>query len=93
MEIIFTKGALNNLKEIQTYIYKYNRSAAKKVHAHIIEKIETMLSQNPAIGRLGQNLRTRELIITKYPYVVPYQMRDGVIYILRVLHTSRKWES
>ena len=44
------------------------------------------------MGRAGRVLRTRELVITKFPYIVPYQVRDNNIYILRVLHTSRIWD-
>ncbi len=88
----FSKSALSDLTSIQKYIYENNREAAKRVVEHIIEMIETVLVPNPAAGRAGRVLRTRELVITKYPYIVPYQVREDVIYILRVLHTSRKWD-
>ena len=63
----------------------------KKVVSYIINQIENILPQMPSIGRAGRVLRTRELVITKYPYIVPYQVRDNSIFILRVLHTSKKW--
>lgn len=91
-KVKFTSSSLKDLKSIQEYIYENNRKAAQKVVAHIIEKIETVIIPNPAAGRAGRVLRTRELVISKYPYIVPYQVRDDVIYILRVLHTSRKWK-
>ena len=72
------------------YIYENNKKTAKEVVAHIIERIETIIVPNPSAGRAGRVLRTRELVITKYPYIVPYQVRENTIYILRVLHTSRK---
>ena len=87
----FSKSAVNDLNSIREYIYDNNKDAAKEVVSYIIEKIETILVVNPAAGRAGMVLRTRELVISKYPYIVPYQVRDDVIYILRVLHTSRKW--
>ena len=89
--IRFSKSAVNDLNSIREYIYDNNKEAAKEVVSYIIEKIETILVVNPAAGRAGRVLRTRELVISKYPYIVPYQVRDDVIYILRVLHTSRKW--
>lgn len=91
-KVKFTSSSLKDLKSIQEYIYENNREAAQKVVVHIIEKIETVIIPNPAAGRAGRVLRTRELVISKYPYIVPYQVRDDVIYILRVLHTSRKWK-
>lgn len=87
----FSKSATNDLKAIKKYICADNILAAQDVVSHIIEKIETVLVPNPSAGRAGRVLRTRELVITKYPYIVPYQVREDVIYILRVLHTSRKW--
>ncbi len=89
--IRFSKSAVNDLNSIREYIYDNNKEAAKEVVSYIIEKIETVLAVNPAAGRAGRVLRTRELVISKYPYIVPYQVRDDVVYILRVLHTSRKW--
>ena len=87
----FSQSAAEDLESIQKYIYENNRKAAKEVVAYIINSIETVLVLNPAAGRAGRVLRTRELVISKYPYIVPYQVREDVIYILRVLHTSRKW--
>ena len=89
-EIIFTVLAQNDLRAIKKYICCDNFSAAKEVVKHILGCIEK-LKDNPSIGRAGRVLRTRELIISKYPYIVPYQVRDDNVYILRVLHASRKW--
>lgn len=92
MEIRFTELAAEDLQRIREYIYENNKKAAKEVVEHIIERIETVIAPNPSAGRAGRVLRTRELVVKKYPYIVPYQVRENVIYILRVLHTSRKWE-
>ncbi len=90
--IKFSNSSIKDLDAIQKYIYENNREAAKEVVSYIIKSIETILPENPAAGRSGRVLRTRELVITKYPYIVPYQIRNETIYILRILHTSRKWE-
>ncbi len=92
MQILFTQSAKEDLHSIQKFICNNNNIAAKQVISHILEKISTILPQNPAAGRQGRVLRTRELVISKYPYIVPYQVRDNNIYILRVLHTSRKFK-
>ena len=88
--ILFSTLANEDLYSIKKYIYNDNIEASKTVIKHIITSIEK-LKENPAIGRAGRILRTRELVITKYPYIIPYQVRDNNIYILRVLHTSRAW--
>ena len=90
-KIIFTKSASNDLDCIKKYIYDDNANAAKEVVKHILSSIEQLLL-TPNIGRAGRVLRTRELIITKYPYIVPYQVKNNIVYVLRILHTSKKWE-
>lgn len=92
MEVRFSESSLEDLRSIREYICANNEESAKKVVAHILEQVETILIHNPAIGRAGRILRTREFVVSKYPYIVPYQVRENTIYILRVLHTSRKWE-
>ena len=53
--------------------------------------MEATLPGRPAIGRPGRVLGTRELVIGRLPYIVPYRVREKDIEILRVLHTSRRW--
>jgi len=89
-EIFFTAPAQADLQNIKKYLCADNFSAAQEVIKHIFECIE-ILKNNPSIGRTGRVLRTKELVISKYPYIAPYQVRGGNIYILRVLHTSQKW--
>ena len=89
-DIVFTVSAQEDLRAIKKYICCDNFSAAQEVVKRILESIEK-LKDNPSIGRAGRVLRTRELVISKYPYIVPYHVRDNNIYVLRVLHTSRKW--
>lgn len=90
MNIVFTVSSQEDLRAIKKYICCDNFSAAQEVVKHILGCIEN-LKDNPSIGKAGRVLGTRELIISKYPYIVPYQVRDNNVYILRVLHTSRKW--
>lgn len=92
MKVIISESALKDLRDIKEYIYENNQEAAVKVVDYIVERIETLLLPNPGIGRLGNVLRTRELVITKYPYIVPYRVVGDKLHILRVLHTSQKWE-
>ena len=90
-KIVFTIPAQEDLRAIKEYICCDNFSAAQEVVKQIIDYIEN-LKENPSLGRAGRVLRTRELVIPKYHYIVPYKVRENVIYILRVLHTSRKWK-
>ena len=83
MEVRFSESSLEDLRSIREYICANNEEAAKNVVAHILEQLETILPHNSAIGRAGRVLRTREFVISKYPYIVPYQVRENTIYILK----------
>ncbi|MCK4790011.1 MAG: type II toxin-antitoxin system RelE/ParE family toxin, partial [Desulfobacteraceae bacterium] len=44
-----------------------------------------------SLGRPGRVAGTRELVISGLPYIVVYTDQDGMVVILRVMHTSLKW--
>ena len=92
-KVEFSQKAFKDLESIKEYIYENNEVAAQKVVSYIIERIETVIAGNPSVGRAGRVLGTRELVLTKYPYLIPYFVKNNVVYIIRILHTSRKWNN
>ena len=89
MQIVWLKTALNNLDEISAFIAQDNLIAASQVINLIISQVN-LLSAQPAMGRSGRVLGTRELVITNTHYLVPYRIKNNTVEILRVFHTSRK---
>jgi toxin ParE1/3/4 len=57
----------------------------------ILQSVENLLPDNPHMGRHGRVPGTRELVIPRTPYIVPYRLLDEAIQILRVYHGSRRW--
>ncbi|TAK76821.1 MAG: type II toxin-antitoxin system RelE/ParE family toxin [Gammaproteobacteria bacterium] len=90
MHILWTRGAKRNLEQVEEYIAKDNPQAAIDVVLKIIKSVEA-LADNPAMGRVGRVFSTRELIISRTPYIVPYRVKAGHIEILRVLHSAMQW--
>ena len=43
------------------------------------------------LGRRGQIADTRELIITRYPYIVAYRVGQDAVEIVTVWHTARDY--
>jgi toxin ParE1/3/4 len=89
MQIIWLKTALKNLDELAEYIALENLLAAKQV----VDAIETqvnLLTTQPALGRPGRVLGTRELVISNTHYLVPYRIKNNTVEVLRVFHTSRR---
>jgi addiction module RelE/StbE family toxin len=79
-----------DLIEVRKYIADNNPQAAQDV-AKRIKTAVTHLSDQPPMGRMGRVEGTRELVISDLPYIIPYRVKNNVIQILRVMHTSRKW--
>jgi toxin ParE1/3/4 len=49
-----------------------------------------LLSENPQLGHPGRVPGTRELVIPKTPFVIPYRVRDDVLEVLRAYHHARR---
>ncbi len=93
MRLRWTRRAERDLDEIAAYIGQDSPAAAARVILELIDQVESALLDQPAAGRAGRVLGTRELVIGGLPYIVPYRLREKDIEILRMLHTSRRWPS
>ena len=62
--------------------------------AGVDERIEAAVARLvdfPEIGRPGRVEGTRELLVGRTSYIVPYRISGDVVRILRVLHDARLW--
>lgn len=89
MRIKWLRTALRNLDEEATYIATDDAAAARLVVGRIFQSV-AMLALQPGLGRPGRVPGTRELIVPKTRYIVPYRVRGDAVEILRVFHTSRR---
>ncbi len=92
MQIEWLPKAVQNLIEIRSFIAADRPGAAAQTARLIINTI-SCLRAHPEIGRAGRIPGTRELVIPGKPYIVLYRVKNDVVVILRVFHTSRKPES
>ena len=91
MNIVWSPEAIEDLTSLRAYIAEDNPAAARRVVLQIIQTIEQLLSDNPQIGRAGRVPGTRELVIPRTPYIVPYRFQRTTIQVLRVYHGARRW--
>ncbi len=91
MEIKWLRTALTNLDQEAEYISKDNPQGARLVVQRIQHSV-LLLRDNPSLSHPGRLPGTRELVIPKTRYIVPYRVRPRLqrIEILRVFHASRK---
>ena len=82
--------AQNDRDEIFSYIESDSPRAAVATDDSIREQVEVLL-QFPELGRPGRVEGTRELVISRTPYIAAYRIKGRVVRILRVLHAARRW--
>ncbi|MDR2008342.1 MAG: type II toxin-antitoxin system RelE/ParE family toxin [Alphaproteobacteria bacterium] len=92
MKIIYTFTFNEKIIEIKNYLKVNHPTYLKSTILEINQKAES-LDKNPYIGRLGKVEGTRELIFTKLPYFIIYEIDDNKqeILILNILHTAMKY--
>ena len=90
MQVKWLRRALENLDEEAAYITKDSPRMAAELVRHLQDSV-AMLAEHPNMGRPGRIAGTRELVVTRFPYILPYRVRGGAVEILRVFHTARKW--
>lgn len=90
MQVKWLAKALNNLTDEADYIAMESPASAKALFVHVLASVE-QLKEHPHLGRAGRVSGTREWVITTYPYIVPYRIKNGRVEILRVFPTARAW--
>jgi toxin ParE1/3/4 len=91
MTPVWSPEAINDLVALRADIEQDDPAAAQRVALHIVQNIETLLPGTPETGRPGRVPGTRELVIPKTPFIVPYRLVGNTVQILRIFHSARRW--
>lgn len=89
VRVRWLRTALRNLDDEAAFIAKDDPLAATLVVQRVLDAV-AQLSVHPGLGRPGRVPGTRELVVSKTRYLVPYRIRDDTIEVLRVFHSSRR---
>lgn len=89
MRVRWLQKAIRSLDAEADYIAQENPTAATEMFVYIKSKVDA-LGNFPASGRPGRVPNTRELVIDRYPFVIPYRVVGDELHVLRVFHTRRK---
>lgn len=90
MKIEWSAWAQTDRDDIFSFLEAENPRAAAAIDLRISQRVSVLL-QFPKSGRLGRVEGTRELVITRTPYIVAYRIIGDTVRILRVLHSSQQW--
>jgi len=80
------RTALRNLDEEASFIAVDDIAAGRLVVRCVLGAV-SLLAEQPGMGRPGHVPGTRELIVSKTRYIVPYRVRGETVEVLRVFHT------
>jgi toxin ParE1/3/4 len=90
MRLRWTSAAAKDLESISDDLLDQHpqlaQSTVRRVYAEIKE-----LSRFPALGPIGRELGTRELIFAGLPYIVVFRANDARVDILRIYHGGQDW--
>ena len=89
MRVKWLRKAVSNLDEEATYVAADDPAAARRVVKRVLDAV-SQLEQQPDLGRPGRVPGTRELVVLKTRYLVPYRVHGNTVEVLRVFHTSRR---
>jgi toxin ParE1/3/4 len=91
MNIAWSREVIDDLARLRNYISENDPSSAQRVALYILHQVEAVLPDNPEIGRTGRVAGTRELVVPKTPFIVPYRMSEESFEILRIYHVAQRW--
>ena len=90
MRVRWTTDAAEDLERISDYIADDRPESARSIALHIVRTVDS-LDTFPNRGRPGRVEGTRELILAPLPFIAVYEVHDGEVQILRLLHGAQKW--
>lgn len=91
LPVVWLSPALDDLREIATYIAWENPSAARRLKSLLQEAIEPV-AEHPYLYRSGRAPSTRELVA--HPnYVLVYRVTLERIEVVNVIHARQEYPS
>ena len=89
-QVIWSKPASKELDQIVSYLAGENEYYANLVGDRIDRAAANLADF--AIGRFGRVQDTYELVVSRTPYILAYELTDTTVTILHVVHGARDWQ-
>lgn len=88
--LVWLRRAIADRDAQLDYIAQDNPGAAIEQGDRIAHQV-ALLAEHPEMGRAGRKQGTRELVISRTPFIVVYRVRSERIELLRLLHGAQQW--
>ena len=89
MKVQYTPEAFSDRERILEYLKERSPNGARNVAASILEAVAQLCDQ-PHGGYRTDNPEVRVMFVVRYPYKIFYRVRDDIVEILHIRHTSRR---
>ncbi len=89
MKLVWTRLARDDRRAIRDFIAADNPRAVLALDELFSEKTNRLID-HPGLGRPGRVEGTYELVVHRN-FIVVYDIVEGEVRVLRVLHTARQW--
>ena len=88
----WTHSARRDYRNIVEWLSDRNPAAAHRIADAIDNRLQILVTM-PRMGRAGRLEGTRELVISRTPYIVVYQLEStpDQLVVLRLLHAAQRW--
>lgn len=91
MHLALSPEAQADLQTIYDYLNERSPEGCLRVLTSL-EACFVQLERFPLLGYIGRVEDTRELQVSRYPYLIIYDLPDATqIHVLRILHSAQKW--
>ena len=89
-DVRWTPEAAADLLEIHDYLARDAPATAVQVSERIYDSIYS-LADFPRRGRPGRMPDTRELPVSRLPYIIVYEIQHDSVVVLRIIHGAMRW--
>ena len=90
MRVRWSSDAADDVERISDYVAADRPETALRIALDVVRRVDA-LDTFPDRGRLGRVQGTRELVLTPLPFVAVYEVHEGEVQVLRILHGAQKW--
>ena len=88
MTVRYSARANRHIDAIHDYIAERDPDATTRVIAHI-RKTLAHLATFPFMGRSAKVRSTRQIVISRLPFIAVYRIVDGTVVILGIYHCAQ----
>jgi toxin ParE1/3/4 len=90
MKIVWSRRAIRHLVSVRDYIAQDSPKSAGVVAQRILDLVDQR-AVHPNLGKPGRISGTRELVVPRTPYIIPYRIRGERVEAIAVFHGRQRW--